>query len=432
MRSIQYRNILPEYTIDQNKVIYYKNIPIAQHSDGYVRTRTTTDSILRCSPNTLYNYTYTDKLLLRYDGIILDKYPDYIVCRDSQIFSLWANKFLLPTKQYRNTKTKEKYDTKVRLLDKDGVSKDVLIHRLIATAFIPNPENKPEVNHIDGDPSNNAISNLEWCTHQENMTHAANERLFTGRYRRCSKSSIVYELEEIARFSSLKEAVDKKYATTSTNLQTCCKKNISYQEGLPATHNGYVFKYVEDTDTKHEVKQEQPVYTTSISDIEHKPIEGYSKYLITVDGRILDAKRSRWLKISTAVDKKSKNVYSMVSLKENNGKYKSYRLATLMAKEWLGYEYTPGTTVGYKDGNRLNVSIDNLVIKPPKGGNEREVVVYKLLGKETVEETFDLVSVVNASLISACCIANEKVPINDGTDYYKPFTHANYIYRFIN
>jgi hypothetical protein len=62
----------------------------------------------------------------------------------------------------------------------NGRGRKHLVHRLLAQVFIPNPKNKPQVNHIDGDKANNALLNLEWVTQSENQSHAYRTGLQRG------------------------------------------------------------------------------------------------------------------------------------------------------------------------------------------------------------------------------------------------------------
>ena len=68
--------------------------------------------------------------------------------------------------------TTDKYGYKIVSLNYKGKNYKCKVHRLVALAFIPNPENKPTVNHKDTNKSNNYVDNLEWATYDEQMKHA--------------------------------------------------------------------------------------------------------------------------------------------------------------------------------------------------------------------------------------------------------------------
>lgn len=112
--------------------------------------------------------------VLWYNGINLGKefsmfvqikdYPNYSIDENGVCKSTHVSKLLKP-----RTAGKGYYCYQLR---NEHGAKNVYIHRLVAMAFIPNPENLPQVDHIDGDKSNNHVSNLRWVTNRTNMFSA--------------------------------------------------------------------------------------------------------------------------------------------------------------------------------------------------------------------------------------------------------------------
>lgn len=99
-------------------------------------------------------------------------------------------------------------------LRKNGKDKYCLIHRLVAQAFIPNPKNKEQVNHIDGNKKNNCVENLEWNTPTENINHALDNGLMSTR--RPVLQVDLIDGKIINEFKSITDASLKTGINTST------------------------------------------------------------------------------------------------------------------------------------------------------------------------------------------------------------------------
>jgi len=95
----------------------------------------------------------------------IKNYEDYLISDRGRVFSFYTKKVLKPGDSSTGG---------YLLVDlyKNGNRKSQKVHRLVALAFIPNPENKETVNHIDGVKTNNHADNLEWATHSENTQHS--------------------------------------------------------------------------------------------------------------------------------------------------------------------------------------------------------------------------------------------------------------------
>lgn len=150
---------------------------------------------------------------------------------------------------------------KYYVLTKNNKSECLKAHRLVAIAFIPNTKNKPCVNHIDGNPSNNNVNNLEWVTHSENTKHAFKiglqkplvgkcNPMFNKRGKENAKSKPIEMLSKkdnlcIKEFESIELAVSflkengHKKANSSSISQCCNKKR--YKSAY-----GYVWRFKND------------------------------------------------------------------------------------------------------------------------------------------------------------------------------------------
>jgi len=156
----------------------------------------------------------------------------YLVSDEGDVYSLpkvvqgaWVQhrKGKLLKKGKRGRKGQPQYEF-VILLDSKGCSHHESVHRLVAKAFIPNPDNLPEVNHKDENSLNNSVDNLEWCDHQYNIEYSKNKRV--GQY---------IDGEKVAEYKSI------VYASKMTGISRTSITNAL--TGWSKTAGGYEWRY---------------------------------------------------------------------------------------------------------------------------------------------------------------------------------------------
>ena len=168
---------------------------------------------------------------------IMEKETDkYIFYSNGKVFSKIRNKFL------NGSTDKDGY-----LIYQLGNKNRIKAHRLIALTFIPNPENKPQVNHLDGNKQNNDISNLEWVTNSENLKHAHKIGLMKnkkGKEDSQTKEIFVFNKEGELLFScwGLKEAQKKTGIDWTAIAYQAGKK----EKSVHATKNNFLFSHTKE------------------------------------------------------------------------------------------------------------------------------------------------------------------------------------------
>lgn len=150
---------------------------------------------------------------------------EYFISEYGDIYSL-RNKILMKNFIDRN-------GYKYISIRQKGKEKKYKIHRLVALAYIPNPENKPTVNHITGDKTKNHYSVLEWATVSENTKHAFDNKLAIP------NKKTVLQFDINGNFIQTFDSVTKAAKITKTNINRiilCCKNKAK-------TTNGFIWKY---------------------------------------------------------------------------------------------------------------------------------------------------------------------------------------------
>lgn len=173
-------------------------------------------------------------------------------------------------------------------LIKSGIGKEKLVHRLIAEAFIPNPENKPYIDHINTITNDNRIENLRWVTAKENINNPITRNKIGAK----GKAVICVETQEI--FKNAKQA-SEKMNLNRVSVSNCLKNSKS-------TCGGYHWEYIEkEDDSQKEYKNskkvlcvEDNIIYSSVSEASKKTNINSTSISRCCNGKLKTAGKKTW------------------------------------------------------------------------------------------------------------------------------------------
>lgn len=155
----------------------------------------------------------------------IEGYENYEVRPNGEVVNIKTGRALRPFK------TKKGY-LRVQLCNNNGY-KNFRVHRLVAQAFIPNPDNLPCVNHKDEDKTNNNVENLEWCTHEYNINYGTRTKKTSKPVLQLMKDGSLVRV-----WPSIIE-VERQLHFNNGNISSCCKGKLH-------SAHGYKWRYVNE------------------------------------------------------------------------------------------------------------------------------------------------------------------------------------------
>jgi hypothetical protein len=216
-------------------------------------------------------------------------------------------------------------------ISKNNTKKTENIHRLIAITFLPNTNNLPIVNHIDGNKLNNHIDNLEWCTYKENTSHALTTKLTKPSTKSVTQYS--YDGKELIKtFDSIRQAENETGIGNRIISQVC--------KGQKPTATGFRWKYTNDFQFINPLE------------VIGENIPGFNNYIITRDGQVYSIRSKKYLVQNPS------NVYFYIKLC-NNGIKKDFYVHVLVAKSFIPNPQNK-SFVNHKNSNKKDNNINNL------------------------------------------------------------------------